>query len=248
MCNKPKIQGTVKWFSNKKGYGFITPAEGSPITCDVFVHHSNIISEGYRTLDKGWLVEFIVVGYDGGRVKAENVTGSGEGPCSGPLRSNKKRRNGRLPQRRNNISGPHWHAKLNDNVLSTLKNKGIRATTGTIDVGFESVRVKLGSGGYSSIVHKDAILGEGCFECDEDGNITMNWEKYLVYVNGEWKKVDNDQRLPTMLLLVEEKVVAVQPDETAATLWGEELTNPRQALEDNGFLMRRVVIAPRKRR
>ena len=49
-ADKPKVQGTVKWFSNKKGYGFITPAEGSPTDEDVFVHQSSITSEGYRTL------------------------------------------------------------------------------------------------------------------------------------------------------------------------------------------------------
>jgi cold shock CspA family protein len=45
-----KVQGSVKWFSNKKGYGFITPAEGSPISEDIFVHQSSIHCEGYRTL------------------------------------------------------------------------------------------------------------------------------------------------------------------------------------------------------
>ena len=45
-----KLQGRVKWFSNKKGFGFITPAEGSSVTDDVFVHQSSIFSEGYRTL------------------------------------------------------------------------------------------------------------------------------------------------------------------------------------------------------
>lgn len=45
-----KLQGSVKWFSNKKGFGFITPAEGSSITDDVFVHQSSIFCEGYRTL------------------------------------------------------------------------------------------------------------------------------------------------------------------------------------------------------
>ena len=45
-----KVQGSVKWFSNKKGYGFITPVEGSLITNDIFVHQSAIHSDGYRTL------------------------------------------------------------------------------------------------------------------------------------------------------------------------------------------------------
>jgi CspA family cold shock protein len=48
-------KGTVKWFSNKKGYGFITPADGKT---DVFVHHSAIQEEGYKTLEAGQEVEF----------------------------------------------------------------------------------------------------------------------------------------------------------------------------------------------
>lgn len=47
-------KGTVKWFNNQKGYGFITPEEGP----DVFAHHSAIQSEGYKTLDEGQSVEF----------------------------------------------------------------------------------------------------------------------------------------------------------------------------------------------
>ncbi|MFH0771974.1 MAG: cold-shock protein [Candidatus Omnitrophota bacterium] len=47
-------RGKVKWFSNQKGYGFITPESGS----DVFVHHSVIQGEGYKTLEEGQEVEF----------------------------------------------------------------------------------------------------------------------------------------------------------------------------------------------
>ena len=45
-----KVQGSVKWFSNRKGYGFITPAEGSPISEDIFVHQSSLQCDGYRTV------------------------------------------------------------------------------------------------------------------------------------------------------------------------------------------------------
>ena len=48
-------KGVVKWFSNQKGYGFITPDGGGK---DVFVHHSVILGEGYKTLDEGQKVEF----------------------------------------------------------------------------------------------------------------------------------------------------------------------------------------------
>ncbi len=47
-------KGKVKWFSNEKGYGFITPESGK----DVFVHHSEIQGEGYKTLNEGQDVEF----------------------------------------------------------------------------------------------------------------------------------------------------------------------------------------------
>ncbi len=47
--------GTVKWFSDDKGYGFITPDEG---TKDLFVHHSKIAGEGFKSLAEGTRVEF----------------------------------------------------------------------------------------------------------------------------------------------------------------------------------------------
>ena len=47
--------GTVKWFNEQKGFGFITPDDGGK---DLFVHHSNIESTGFRTLKDGQQVEF----------------------------------------------------------------------------------------------------------------------------------------------------------------------------------------------
>ena len=59
-------QGTVKWFNNTKGYGFITPGEGDK---DLFVHMSEIQMEGFKTLRDGQDVDY--------------VEGSGEkGPCA----------------------------------------------------------------------------------------------------------------------------------------------------------------------
>jgi len=51
-----RVQGTVKWFNNAKGYGFIQPQEGP----DVFVHFSAIQGDGYRSLEEGEQVEFTI--------------------------------------------------------------------------------------------------------------------------------------------------------------------------------------------
>ncbi|MEW6171202.1 MAG: cold-shock protein [Candidatus Omnitrophota bacterium] len=48
------VKGTVKWFNDQKGYGFITPESGK----DVFVHHSAIQGDGYKSLAEGQQVEF----------------------------------------------------------------------------------------------------------------------------------------------------------------------------------------------
>ena len=63
-------RGTVKWFSDQKGYGFITPEDGSK---DVFVHHSAIKADGFRSLREGQQVEFEVVQGPKGP-QASNVT------------------------------------------------------------------------------------------------------------------------------------------------------------------------------
>lgn len=63
-------RGTVKWFNNTKGYGFIQQDEGG----DVFVHYSAIQADGYRSLNEGDVVEFEIL--DGPKgLQAANVVG-----------------------------------------------------------------------------------------------------------------------------------------------------------------------------
>ena len=52
-----KLTGTVKWFNNGKGYGFIQQEDGP----DVFVHYTAIQAEGFRSLEEGQTVEFTIV-------------------------------------------------------------------------------------------------------------------------------------------------------------------------------------------
>ncbi len=63
------MQGKVKWFNQKKGFGFIQREDGD----DVFVHYSAISGDGFKTLDEGDTVEFDIVDSDKG-LQAANVT------------------------------------------------------------------------------------------------------------------------------------------------------------------------------
>ena len=61
--------GTVKWFNDSKGFGFITREEGD----DLFVHHNSIIADGFKTLKENAKVEFDVVKTDKGEAAAKVV-------------------------------------------------------------------------------------------------------------------------------------------------------------------------------
>ena len=65
-----RTRGTVKWFDDQQGFGFITPEDGSK---DCFVHHSAIQADGFKSLAEGAMVEFDVVQGAKGPA-AENVT------------------------------------------------------------------------------------------------------------------------------------------------------------------------------
>ncbi|VAH91002.1 unnamed protein product [Triticum turgidum subsp. durum] len=72
MAMEARMKGTVKWFNDTKGFGFISPDDGSE---DLFVHQSSIKADGFRSLAEGEVVEFAVSEGDDGRTKAVDVTG-----------------------------------------------------------------------------------------------------------------------------------------------------------------------------
>ncbi|OIW08851.1 hypothetical protein TanjilG_16432 [Lupinus angustifolius] len=67
-----RVTGKVKWFNDTKGFGFITPDDGGD---DLFVHQSQLKSDGFRSLAEGESVEFQIEADSDGRTKAVDVTG-----------------------------------------------------------------------------------------------------------------------------------------------------------------------------
>lgn len=87
-----KMKGTVKWFSDTKGYGFITPEDGG---ADVFVHQRNVKKDGFRSLREGETVEFETELVDG-RTRAVDVTGpEGRPPMGSEYNPNRTSRSPR---------------------------------------------------------------------------------------------------------------------------------------------------------
>ncbi|KAF7456388.1 Cold-shock DNA-binding domain-containing protein [Cryptosporidium felis] len=83
------LSGVCKWFDSTKGFGFITPDDGSE---DIFVHQQNINVEGFRSLAQEERVEYEIETDDKGRRKAVNVSGPNGAPVKG---DNRRRGRGR---------------------------------------------------------------------------------------------------------------------------------------------------------
>lgn len=277
MSFAERITGTVKWFSNEKGYGFITPDPAAvsnlavAIPEDIFVHQSTIHSEGFRTLGEGWKVEFRICQDEQGKVRAEEVTAVGGGPCTGPRKPRRRFRSGNDNRTNNNNdrnddndvrkksagaakkrgkAAVMWHQNLKDAVKESLDEKGISRKNGTLNVAFGDARMKLGINSYASLVHKDKIIAEGSFSSDEEGEgvIVLDWKRAIEFDNDSqsWKVKEEIGNLLSELKLSDDDIQAVQKGENIASITGQELPDPKSVLEEAGFQMRRVLFYGKK--
>ena len=93
--------GTVKWFNNFRGYGFITKENGE----DIFVHYSAVRMEGFRMLKEGWKVEFMVIPSEKGALASDVEVISTNGDQITEAR--KRRRCARTRKFRKRLIDPH---------------------------------------------------------------------------------------------------------------------------------------------
>ncbi|XP_057495824.1 glycine-rich protein 2-like [Actinidia eriantha] len=143
-----RMKGVVKWFNDQKGFGFITPDDGSE---DIFVHQSSIRSEGFRSLGDSEFVEFVVETGSDGRTKAADVTGPNEEPVQGSTRGGGGGRGGGYGFNGGGRGG----------------GRGGRGGGG----GEANACFKCGEAGHMARdCYQGGGRGGGCYNCGEDGH------------------------------------------------------------------------------
>jgi len=289
-----KIKGSVKWFNNRKGFGFITPtSDNSPTDEDIFCHVSDIViaeTTKYRTLKDGFETEFEVVTEESGKLRAISITSADGSPCPGPepkqRRKPRSNRSGEIDEaktnensdedegedananasgkrtssrkkRNNNAKNngdddgdisrpPSWETGLEESVQVAMKLKDIKVDAGRAFLSIGDARVKLGTDGYSALAHAEALLAEGTWTVEPNGVVTTTWDRVLkLGDNNEWilsTVVDEKELLLTEINLSDALVLPTGGTETTNSLWGENKEDPKDALDTNGFQMRRMVL------
>lgn len=70
-----------------------------------------------------------------------------------------------------------------------------------MDVALNDYRIKLGTAGYASMAHGDGILAEGTFTCDEDGSVSLTWERALQFDGDEWTSRETEDLVSSLSLM-----------------------------------------------
>jgi CspA family cold shock protein len=163
--------GTVKWFNAQKGFGFITPEDGSD---EIFVHQSEIKANGFRSLAEGEQVSYDTV-EDGGKAKATNVCAPGGGPVQGDAGGKGKGGGGRSSQAPR--KWPDGEAPSEGKSIGSVK-------WFNVEKGFGFIAPQ--SGGEDLFVHQSAIHSQGFRSLMEGEEVEFN----MIEEGGKYKAID----------------------------------------------------------
>jgi hypothetical protein len=137
------------------------------------------------------------------------ATGVAANPSS--TATTKPRRSGKKKKPADNRELP-FHATLPQSVREQISARGIDldANKGTLDIALGDARIKLGLGSYAGYVHKDGIVAEGTYSCDDEGLVTIAWARALQFQDGAWKSYDDlEAVLATVSLTKGKRLIAM---------------------------------------
>eukprot|EP00529_Nitzschia_sp_RCC80_P031167 CAMPEP_0113481806 /NCGR_PEP_ID=MMETSP0014_2-20120614/22596_1 /TAXON_ID=2857 /ORGANISM="Nitzschia sp." /LENGTH=367 /DNA_ID=CAMNT_0000375309 /DNA_START=161 /DNA_END=1264 /DNA_ORIENTATION=+ /assembly_acc=CAM_ASM_000159 len=151
---------------------------------------------------------------------------------------------------------PTWEDSLDEKVRTSMKDRGITVDSqgrAFLTVG-DSARIKLGTDSYAALAHSDGLLAEGEWSVEPtDGKVTITWTKVLKWgeregegEGGVWTVSSADDEASLLVsdfCLTDDSVKLTGADETTDKLWGEGKANPKTTLEENGFLMKRMILS-----
>mmetsp|Transcript_130647 Transcript_130647/g.194631 ORF Transcript_130647/g.194631 Transcript_130647/m.194631 type:complete len:345 (+) Transcript_130647:56-1090(+) len=139
---------------------------------------------------------------------------------------------------------PTWYSELDESVKTAMEANGIKVDGGRAFVAIGDARVKIGTTGYAAMAHTNGIIAEGTYTCEKDGIVKPTWVKVLKF-DGEWKASDATEQKDVLvgdINLSDDTVKPTGGEETPESLWGEGKIDPKEALESNGFQMRKVAL------
>jgi hypothetical protein len=96
---------------------------------------------------------------------------------------------------------PPFHHVIPDDVKAEIAEKGLKLVRNTVDLALGGSRIKLGQGGYASLIDSTCLIGEGSFTCDALGNVTFSWERCMqLSADGQWQTAEVSTLLASLSL------------------------------------------------
>jgi hypothetical protein len=100
---------------------------------------------------------------------------------------------------------PPFHSVISEDVKTAVSARGLALVRNTVDFAMDGGRIKLGQGGYASLVEAAGVIGEGTFTCDADANVVFTWERCLKFADGKWESAAPLGLLPASLCMTDGK-------------------------------------------
>lgn len=179
----------------------------------------------YLLQAEGTKVEFETEKDESGKLKAVNVTGVGGALLVPPKREKRRQRK---PKKEAEGSGgeggetintnggkgrqngkkkkepvkkePPFHDVIKPDIRTKITDKGLKLVRNTVDISLGDSRIKLGQGGYASLVDASGMIGEGSYTCDENAKVVFAWERCLEFAGGKWQKADVSKLVASLCL------------------------------------------------